>query len=424
MKQHKINDLIEAYVEGTISDADVLYFETQIKENPEVADKLALALKNDIFLKQLTCDGDVDSKVIKLNRPIRKRPTYSKVHKSSNWIYPSLLAIASCLILGFILNFVLNFEKEQNSVQVIPEESHSITKSIEDVKIGILIMTGKVILERDGFTQQMRLNDHLQKGDILECLENSRIKFKLKSEGTFFHLDPKSKMVLLDDKGKKWKLLEGGVGSLVSKQIGPERVKVLTDKADYEILGTIFHIESDESKSKLKVMEGKVKMTRGHDQKAVYVPGGSFASTEDKNLTIKKIGVASGIKMEVLGLTLINPEIQLPYAKFQKLETGAIIEASKLKMRDFNLDIHTRPSRVGSVFIEINGPNEFYANSTESYYPYSLGNKTKAISEQEPPNYESFSLTPGEYTVKATPYQHMNRKGHKGETKVFIFSVK
>lgn len=423
MKQHKINDLIEAYVEGTISDADVLYFETQIKDNPEVANKLALALKNDIFLKQLTCDRDVDSKVIKLNRPIRKRPTNPKVKKGANWTYPSLLAIASCLVLGFILNFVLNFDKEENHVEVIPVESHSITKSLQDVKIKILIMTGKVLLERDGFSQQMRLNDHLQKGDTLECLENSRIKFKLKSEGTFFHLDPKSKMVLLDDNGKNWKLLEGGVGSLVSKQMGPDRVKVFTDRAYYEILGTIFHIESNVSRSKLKVMEGKVKMTRAHDKKAVYVPGGSFASTEDKNLTIKKIGVASGIKMEVLGLTLINPEIQLPYAKFQELKTGTVIEANKLKMKNFNLDVHTRPARVGSVFIEIKGPNGFYANSTESYYPYSLGNKTKAISEQEPPNYESFLLKPGEYQVKATPYQHMSRKGHKGETKIFNFSV-
>lgn len=439
-KKVNVNDLIEAYVEGSIKEAQLKQLEQEIQNDQDVALRLARALKNDIYLQQmLTRDMDVDSKVIRLNRPTNKRPSSKRKHKGqqpSGWAYPTLMAIASCLILGFGIHFFIQLKQTSPTTPQVqnlePNGSETASNPQTDpnpstqptLAIKVMQLEGPVHLIRDGKTTPFKNTKALAKGDMIESLSAGRVKLKLKDEDTYFHLDPNSKMVLLDDIGKTWQLVSGSIGSMVQKQQGLERLKVRTNEADFEILGTIFHIHSEQNNSLLKVMEGKVRMTRKSDRKSVSVSRGNYTESRDPQMVPNQIGVKDDTNIEILSLSLINPNTQQPYALYQNFQDGQIIELAQLENTSFNFDVHTQPEKIGSMFIEVTGPDNFHETSTESYFPYTLGNKTKTISEAEPPNYFEYPIEAGEYTVKITPYQYMHTKGKQGKKRVFKFIVK
>lgn len=82
-----------------------------------------------------------------------------------------------------------------------------------------------------------------------------------------------------DAKGKRLVLARGALTADVAKQPADQPMVVVTPHGEAKVLGTVFRITVDPAATRLEVKEGRVRLTRAADQKAVEVPAGCFVAT-------------------------------------------------------------------------------------------------------------------------------------------------
>jgi hypothetical protein len=418
MNLNEVDDLIEAFVEGELDEFGQQKLNDEIAQNPELGIRLARASKNDLFLKQMLArDKETESKIIKITNRRKKAP--KSFHNQSGWFWPTIYSVASCLIFGLSIVWLSSLNQtDQNSSQTFVEAIQ------ETVKIKILALEGEVMVTRGTVKKYVMLGDHLAQNDILECQTESRLKFKLMGENTIYHLDPESRLIMMDDKGKSWKLDYGNVGASVAKQSPGSKINFKTDHANIDVLGTILQVQSSTKESRLSVFEGAVKMKKLADENSIIVKEGFYATTKSDHLKPMRIGVSDKEDIQIVALSLINAEKKRPFLGYDYKENLGVITLKSLPSKKFNLDIHTEPKVIGSVKFSISGPNGFKVSKVESFYPYTLGNKDESLSPFDLPNYDKYDLVRGEYTIEATPYTKVKQEGRQGPTKVFKFTVK
>lgn len=422
MNLGELDDLIEAFVEGEIDEEGQRKLNDAISQNPEMGVRLARASKNDLFLKQMLArDLEADSKIIKINQ--RKKKNRKLSNNSSGWFWPTVLSLASCLVLGLTMVWLSSLNSSDSGKPAGTKESF-VQEIQESAEIEILALEGDVKIKRGEVLKYMMLGDYLAQNDKIVCGSDSRIKFKLSSENTIYHLDPNSSMVMLDEQGKRWSLSRGNVGALVDKQKGGARVVFETRHANIEVLGTILQVMASDEESKLSVFEGAVKMLRLSDQKTQIVKEGHYTSTQSENLKHVKIGVSDQEDIEVVALSLIDVKQRKPFIGYDYKKDLGEIQLNSLGSRVFNLDIHTKPKVIGSLRFTVTGPNGLRVSKVENFYPYTLGNKDESLSPFDLPNYDEYDLRRGEYRVEVTPFTKMREGGKKGATKVFTFLVR
>jgi hypothetical protein len=122
------------------------------------------------------------------------------------------------------------------------------------------------------------------------------------------------------------------------------------------------------------------------------------------------IGGGTVANQKVTGFTLVNASTN---SDIMDLKDGDILYLDQLHRR-LNIRANTSPDQVGSVALKLNdGPVR-----TENEAPYALAGDRNG-------NYHAMpQLMPGHYTLSATPYSEMNRRGEEGETLTIHFEVR
>ncbi len=93
------------------------------------------------------------------------------------------------------------------------------------------------------------------------------------------------------------------------------------------------------------------------------------------------------------------------------LDEDTEIDVATLPTKNLNIQAKTYPEVTGSVQFMVNGKSR-----TENVFPYAAFGDTNG-------DYFAWTPTPGNYTLKATPYSQPNRKGEKGEPLTIHFTV-
>ncbi len=123
-----------------------------------------------------------------------------------------------------------------------------------------------------------------------------------------------------------------------------------------------------------------------------------------------KVGEDMPVASKVTGFTLVNAATD---KDLMELNDGDVLYLDNLPA-ELNIRANTAPVQVGSVVLQLND----WAKRTENVAPYALAGDRNG-------NYHAMpALTPGHYTLTATPYSEMNRRGKMGEPLTIHFEVK
>jgi len=422
------DDLIEAFIEGLITDEQLEELSALLLKDPAYGEKLARASKNDLFLKQILAVESTKrsetpvkshrhSKVLKRRRIAADQKPAEKVKE---WGWPLILSLASCLICAIAIGFItqINQSEPEPNTQALTQSPVS-----GELRVEVLALKGDVSFTRNNIVKRMTKTTRLKVGDEILSRPKSIFKFKLANEKTIFHLDPSSNLVLKGKKGKTWHLKWGAVGASVVPQAEGERVKFSTRNANFEVIGTIFRIESDKNESKLEVSEGKVRMQRLKDKRSALVKAGMTLSTSNKGFKPLRIGIDDKTEMTVSRLSLINTDTQKPIPGYEDLKAGQVIKLSELPSNNLNIRIHTLPEKVGSLILNMTGPRGFRLKKLENFFPYSMKNLSTALSDTDPVNYMPYQFEEGDYVVQTTLFSQMDQMGRQTKTSELKFKV-
>ncbi|MEM9834725.1 MAG: malectin domain-containing carbohydrate-binding protein, partial [Bacteroidota bacterium] len=112
----------------------------------------------------------------------------------------------------------------------------------------------------------------------------------------------------------------------------------------------------------------------------------------------------------VTSFTLVNADTD---TDISSLQSGEILNLATLPTTNLNVRANTNPTTVGSVRFALNGNANF---QTENVAPYALKGDVNG-------NYRNWTPSPGNYTLKATPYSGSNAGGSAGTALTITFTV-
>jgi hypothetical protein len=99
------------------------------------------------------------------------------------------------------------------------------------------------------------------------------------ADGTRIELGPDTTVSdVSETRGKRIVLARGALTAEVTKQPADQPMIVSTPHGEAKVLGTVFRLSVEAASMRLDVKEGRVRLTRSSDSKAVDVPAGCFAS--------------------------------------------------------------------------------------------------------------------------------------------------
>jgi hypothetical protein len=114
----------------------------------------------------------------------------------------------------------------------------------------------------------------------------------------------------------------------------------------------------------------------------------------------------------VVSLSLIDASSNTVITGYDSISDNAILNLDELPS-ELNIRANTSPETIGSVRFAINGNANY---SLESVAPYALAGDSNG-------NYNNWMLTPGNYTLTATPYSEASGGGNVGTPLTINFSL-
>ena len=133
-------------------------------------------------------------------------------------------------------------------------------------------------LERTGQPLPASLGMRLQSGDVLHTPDNVTAAISFAPENTRHHDQPGTELKLAErSRGKRFALRVGKLEASVARQRPFRAMVIVTPQAEARVLGTKFTLAVTTNSTSLEVTEGKVRLTRVSDGKAVKVTAGHYA---------------------------------------------------------------------------------------------------------------------------------------------------
>lgn len=185
-----------------------------------------------------------------------------------------VLAMAALVVIGFFINFLMT-QSAQKPVAIAKVKALS----------GSLVYTGDRGLVRNALKE----GDSLEGGTIEGMTPDAWFELEF-HDGSTVMISGNSMLTFSDDDQKKLRLQEGGFSANVKPQPKDRPMLVRTRTAIFEVLGTRFSVDAEQTTATLTVSEGSVRVTRLSDNLSVDVPAKHrVVASQDHELTPKRL---------------------------------------------------------------------------------------------------------------------------------------
>jgi hypothetical protein len=275
MNEEDREELIQRYVRGEATEADMAALERLIEENPSIVQEFVMAADLEAGFKEaLKRSHKAPSKKISARKTTAKAKA---VRPSQTWIAVTG-AVAAMIAVAVLLNLPKN-NVESNAVAVVTETA----------QIGSVSSTSPdVLIVRAGKNVSVSAETPLRLGDVLRVPPGKNAKVVYTDKSTFTAGCPVRPTVALFTEysvlpsgepavGKKVELDSGEMAGHVEKQPAGKPMVLSTPRAIAEVLGTTIKLVAETENTRLDVVEGKVRLHRVADSAFTLVSGGEYA---------------------------------------------------------------------------------------------------------------------------------------------------
>lgn len=230
------NDLIERYLDDSLTDEQAIEFQTWLKASDENVKKFALASARNEQLRAIVAAEE---------EGVVATASGSRDSKPRGMLRPGTAArgmTAACLLIAGIWLF-------SSPAHSAPQVS--------------LVGSNSPVSLRSGQEPQRWLNtgDSFTTGTLVTENDATRARFAY-VDGTVFTLRGETELTLEDDPGKRLVLSKGLLLAEVLPQPRQQPMKVLTPTAEATVLGTTFALNAETNETLLQVRDGEVTLRR------------------------------------------------------------------------------------------------------------------------------------------------------------------
>ena len=278
----KREELFDKHLRGELSGDETAELKRLLARDPETGRAFVAHVQETALLvrvgSQLESKAPRDNVVplFPANKPLgqateqsRSREEPSRSNHSSRWA--RWAALAACIV---ALGAVATLFNREPATPVVAVPLRPVAEVyVTGPRVQVLRATKLLKGEAIG----------LQAGDIIATTNNQIATIAYEHESTRIEIQPGSVLAVGDaTNGKRFELQRGIVRARVAPQPAGQPMRVKTALARATVLGTEFVMRTDESTTKLDVLEGKVEFACRASGKKVKVKSG-FSSTLSAN---------------------------------------------------------------------------------------------------------------------------------------------
>jgi len=279
-------EMIEKYIDGTLSLEEMRAFADELKNNQKLRHDLSLAVTLH-GLAQGTTDHKIEEKVMNEIEDLKKndldhsiltsiRTEKEKREKQNYWKAITLVGVAAQIFVSlFVFYLFTTFEKV-------------------DTQLGLSIGTvnsyeGRCFIVRN--EEKLALSNNMtlkhrdqvfveEKGYIdFQYLDGSKIKFLNYSYAQLNNLA----------EGKHILLFSGSLNGEIKKQPHEKPLRVITEHSESLVLGTSIEMNSSDDSTFLEVKDGQVQMQLRNSGKPVLIGASEYAISKNNQLSLHKV---------------------------------------------------------------------------------------------------------------------------------------
>lgn len=302
MEDKRFNELMSSYLDGEISEKDLVELHQAINENPEYRKHFHEESRLHVLMREAM------SEEVELNALCCGAATEPRL--SARSLYRTLSTAAAILIIACILVSTYIIKTSQNK-----ETSIGTCEYISG--------SGIVQIKRNNKQFAALPETVLHVGDQITC--DSRMQAMLRlSDESILSLEPNSSIKLISDQPLV-RLDQGEVlFEIAERQAGMPAFEVITKQSKVDVIGTVFTLDASED-TQLKVYEGSVNFTRTSDNMSVEVTSEQMASTGEENLSARNI--SSSLPDKPVSVLSLLPTDDVT------IESGKLIDEGEIKVQ-------------------------------------------------------------------------------------------
>jgi hypothetical protein len=264
LDQPESEALIEAYIEGSITETESVRLNALLNGSPETVDLILQGLMDEHFIRAVAAEILVTSPAV---APPKPRSIFGGLPWRDLLALPSPTGLRRALAVGALAFTALTL------VGLIwrfgPVSGEPVLTSLQG---------GGISLERSGKAEVASAGMKLQPGDVLRTSANSSGVISYQPEANRLTIEPGTEITLGNfSHGKRFQLGFGQIEAFVARQRPFRSMIVRTLEAEARVVGTRFTLTATNNLTRLQVTEGKVRFTRLLDAAAVVVTSGHYA---------------------------------------------------------------------------------------------------------------------------------------------------
>jgi hypothetical protein len=262
LDQHHGEALVEAYIEGSITETESRQLKALLAEKPETVDLILQGLRDEHFIRTVAAELTVASPAVSERRRILSSLRWSQILVLPLQVgLRRVLAAGAVACVGLILVGLIWWFG--------PVSGEPVLTSLQGNGIS---------LERSGSAQVASDGMKLQPGDVLRTSAGTSGVISYQREATRLTIEPGTEITLGSfSHGKRFQLASGQLEASVARQRPFRPMIVSTLEAEARVVGTRFTLIATNNLTRLEVIEGKVLFSRLVDRAAVIVNSDQYA---------------------------------------------------------------------------------------------------------------------------------------------------
>ncbi|MCG8649134.1 MAG: FecR domain-containing protein [Pirellulales bacterium] len=282
MNEKRFDELLAAYLEGNISEEQLVELHQTVRASQTLRQKFQQETRLHVMLRE-TLAEQIELRSI-------QETTVSPRREASRWKYWKYVVAATAVALLASLSGIAYWAGRPDSGST--------------TNLGICMSVsegGELLILRGSQRHRATPETPLQVGDRVICDAHTQAMLRL-AEGSILAMEAGAELTLVSDRPEV-SLQKGEVLFEVAPR-DPEvsAFQVLTGQSTVAVMGTVFSLAAN-GHTELKVYEGKVTFTRHRDRATVNVGSQQMTSTAAEDLAVEDLSLpVSGPSTEILSL--------------------------------------------------------------------------------------------------------------------------